>query len=253
MAHKVEFKTTLLRMFRARIPFVSIRSIERTRVLEVLTQLADEINIPIYVHSLSHGTKDIRTNKMVNEDRSVAGGLDFAVQNIAQRQNLTFVFTEISDIEDDNLVSRHIYDCVIQAIERGGCICVISTKSIWPQLQRLGMTITLDAPNEEEMYEIVKECVTPYIGSLPIEWEENDYKMSATILANMTKIEAENVLSTQMAKGSLTKDDIKELSNAKDKLFSDISGLERVKIDPSTLSVAGLNGLQQWLDNQRQL
>ena len=253
MANRTEFKTSLLRMFRARIPFISIRSIERTRVLEVVQQLAEEINIPIYVHSLSHGMIDIKTKKGINDDRSVAGGIDFAVQNISQRQNLTFIFTEVSDIEDDNVVSRHIYDCVVQAIERGGSICVISTKSVWSQLQRLGMTLTLDPPNEEEMLEVVKECVTPYKGSIPIEWEESDYKMAATILANMTKIEAENVLATQMAKGSLTKDDIKELSQAKDKLFSDISGLEKVKIDSHTLSVAGLSGLQQWLDNQRQL
>ena len=253
MSNQAEFKTSLLRMFRARIPFISIRSIERNRVLEVIQQLAEEINIPIYVHNLSHGTMDIKTKNSVNEDRSVAGGLDFAVQNISQRQNLTFVFTELSDIEDDNLVSRHIYDCVIQAIARGGCICVITTKSIWPQLQRLGMTITLDAPNEEEMLKVVKDCVTPYIGSIPIEWDEDDFKIAASTLANMTKIEAENVLATQMAKGSLTKEDIGELSNAKDKLFSDISGLEKVKLDPSTLSVAGLSGLQSWLDNQKQL
>lgn len=240
-------------MFRARIPFIAIKSIERTRVLEVVQQLAEEINIPVYVHNLSHGMMDIRTKKGVNDDRSVAGGIDFAVQNISQRQNLTFVFTEVSDIEDDNVVSRHIYDCVVQAIERGGSICVISTKSVWSQLQRLGMTLTLDAPNEEEMFEVVKECVTPYKGSIPIEWEEKDYKMAAAILANMTKIEAENVLATQMAKGALTQDDIKELSQAKDKLFSDISGLEKVKIDFNMLSVAGLSGLQQWLDNQRQL
>jgi ATP-dependent Zn protease len=253
MANKAEFKALLLRMFRARIPFISIRSIERARVLEIIQQIAEEINVPIYVHSLSHGTVEIRSRKSVNDDRSVSGGLDYAVQSISQRQNLTFVFTEVSDIEDDNLVSRHMYDCVIQAIERGGSICVITTKSIWSQLQRLGMAITLDAPNEEEMLEIVKECVMPYKGSIPIEWDEMDYKMAAAILANMTKIEAENVLATQMAKGSLTKDDIKELSNAKDKLFSDISGLEKVKVDPSTLSVAGLSGLQKWLDNQKQL
>ncbi|MCZ2356763.1 MAG: hypothetical protein LC115_08780 [Bacteroidia bacterium] len=47
---------------------------------------------------------DIKSKKSVNDDRSVAGGLDYAVQNISQRQNLTFVFTEVSDIEDDNLV-----------------------------------------------------------------------------------------------------------------------------------------------------
>ncbi len=240
-------------MFRARIPFITVRSIERIRVLDVVQQLAEEINIPIYVHSLSQGTIDLKTRKSINDDRSVPGGIDFAVQNISQRHNLTFVFTEVSSIEDDNVVSRHIYDCVVQAIERGGCICIITTRTVWSQLQRLGMTLTLDAPNEEEMLEVVKGCVIPYKETIPIEWEEVDYRMAATILANMTKIEAENVLATEMAKGSLRKEDIKELSQAKDKLFSDISGLEKVKIDSNTLSVAGLNGLQRWLDNQRQL
>jgi SpoVK/Ycf46/Vps4 family AAA+-type ATPase len=253
MSNKIEFKNSLLRMFRARIPFISIRSIERARVLEIVQELAEEINIPMYVHSLSHGMMDIKTKKTVNDDRSVVGGIDFAVQNISQRQNLTFIFTEVSDIEDDNIVSRHIYDCVVQAIERGGSVCIISTKSVWSQLQRLGMTLTLDAPNEEEMFEIVKDCILPYQNAFPIEWDEKDFKMVATILANMTKIEAENVLATQMAKGSLTKDDIKLLTQEKDKLFSDISGLEKVKIDPNMLSVGGLSGLQQWLDSQKQL
>lgn len=253
MANKEEFKSSLSKMFRARIPFISIRSIERSRVLEIIQQLSEEISIPIYMHSLSHGTMDIKTRKAVNDDRSVAGGIDFAVQHISQRQNLTFIFTEVSDIEDDNIVSRHIYDCVVQAIEKGGSICIISTKSVWSQLQRLGMTLTLDCPNEEEMMTVVKDCVVPYKGSIPIDWEENDFKMAATILANMTKIEAENVLATQMAKGSLTKDDIKNLSMEKDKLFSNISGLEKVKLDPSLISVGGLNGLHQWLGNQKQL
>ncbi|KQM41727.1 AAA family ATPase [Chryseobacterium sp. Leaf201] len=253
MSDKIEFKNSLLRMFRARIPFISIRSIERTRVLEIIQELAEEISIPMYVHSLSHGMTDIKTKKTVNDDRSVVGGIDFAVQNISQRQNLTFIFTEVSDLEDDNIVSRHIYDCVVQAIDRGGSICIISTKSVWSQLQRLGMTLTLDPPNEDEMLKIVRECVLPYQNAFPIEWDEKDFKMAASILANMTKIEAENVLATQMAKGSLTKDDIRLLTQEKDKLFSDISGLEKVKIDPGMLSVGGLSGLQQWLDNQKQL
>jgi ATP-dependent 26S proteasome regulatory subunit len=253
MSDKIEFKNSLLRMFRARIPFISIKSIERTRVLEIIQELAEEISIPMYVHSLSHGMTDIKTKKTVNEDRSVVGGIDFAVQNISQRQNLTFIFTEVSDLEDDNIVSRHIYDCVVQAIDRGGSICIISTKSVWSQLQRLGMTLTLDPPDEDEMLNIVKECVLPYQNAFPIEWDEKDFKMAAAILANMTKIEAENVLATQMAKGSLTKEDIRLLTQEKDKLFSDISGLEKVKIDPEMLSVGGLSGLQQWLDNQKQL
>ena len=253
MSNITEFKQSLLRMFRARIPFISISSIERSRVTDVIAKLSDEIGIPIYVHSLSQGTFDIKTKKTVNDDRSVAGGIDFAVQNISQRQNLTFVFTDINNIEDDNMSSRHLYDCVVQAIDRGGSICVITTNSIWPQLQRLGMTIQLDPPNEEEMLQIINDCVNPYKGSITIEWDDSDLKLAATILANMTKIEAENVLATLMAKGSLLKTDISEISKTKDRLFSNISGLEKVKVDSSLLNVAGLDGMQKWLSNQKQL
>lgn len=253
MSDKVTFRNNLLRMFRARIPFISIRSIERARVLEVIHSLAEEINIQMYVHSLSQGTLDIKNKKTVHEDRSVSGGLEFAVQQISQRQNVTFVFTEVSDMEDDNLLSRHIYDAVLQAIERGGSICVISSKSIWPQLQRLGMTITLNSPNEEEMLEIVKECIQPYAGAIRINWEEQEFRIAASTLANMTKIEAENVLATLLAKGSLEKDDLADLATAKDKLFSDISGLEKVRTNESMPGVAGLSGLQQWLNYQHQL
>ncbi len=253
MANKTEFHTNLLRMFKARIPFIVINSIERARVLETLSVLVDEVGVPIYVHSLSHGTQDIKVKRSLNEDRSVVGGLDFAVQQILQRQNLTFVFTEVSDLGDDNIVARQFYDSVIQAIDRGGSICIITNNPVWSQLQRLGMAIKLDAPDEDEMFEIVKEFVMQYIGSIPIEWSEPDYRTAASILANMTKVEAENVMATIMAKGTLTAEDLQELSMHKDKLFSDISGLEKVKIDASTLTVAGLDGMRKWLDEQKLL
>ena len=251
--NRIEFHTTLQRMFKARIPFIVINSIERKRVLDTISILATEIGIPIYVHKLSHGTQDIDGKRTMNEDKSVIGGLDYSIQQMTQRQNLTFVFTEVSDLGDDNMVARHFYDGVMQAIERSGSICVITNSPVWQQIQRLGMAIKLDTPDEDEMFEVVKETVMPYLGSIPIEWGEPEYRTAAQILSNMSEVEAVNVLSTIMAKGSLTTDDLTELSMHKDKLFSDISGLEKVKIEPNTLTVAGLDGMRKWLDEQRLL
>lgn len=242
-----------MRMFKARIPFIVINTLERKRVLETIVELADEITVPIYMHNLSHGTQDIKGTRTLNEDKSVIGGLDYGVQQMSQRQNLTFVFTEVSDLGDDNMVARHFYDGVIHAIERSGCICIITSNPVWPQIQRLGMAIKLDTPDEDEMFEIVKESVTPYLGSMTIEWGEPEFRTAAQILANMTEVEAVNVLATIMAKRSLTIDDLSELSMHKDKLFNDISGLEKVKIEPNTLTVAGLNGMRQWLEEQKLL
>lgn len=80
---------TLERYLKARIPFISIRTSERARALEIAGQIAHRLSIPFYYHTISQGTRDILSNRLVNDDRSVMGGLDFANQKIAQQQNIT--------------------------------------------------------------------------------------------------------------------------------------------------------------------
>lgn len=243
----------MLLYLKARIPFISFRTDERDRALDLLRQLAPQLNIPIYFHTLSQGTRDIATNRIVNDDRSVPGALDFASQQIVQRQNLTFVLTETQDLSDDSPTSRQLLDVAASATERGGVMIVITTSPIWARLQRQGMSLTLDPPNEDEMRTIIAECLAPYRGGLPIEWHDAELSEAAAILAGVTRIEAENAIATLLATGSITKADLNELTKVKDRIFSDISGLERVKVMPGDVSVGGLSGLRAWLDKQRPL
>lgn len=246
-------RQTMLLYLKARIPFISFRTDERDRAIDLLRLLAPQLNIPIYVHTLSQGTRDIATNRIVNDDRSVAGALDFATQQIVQRQNLTFVLTETQDLGDDTPTSRQLLDVAASATERGGVIIVTTTSPIWARLQRQGMSLTLDPPNEDEMRAIVAECLTPYRGGLPIDWQDAELTEAAAILAGVTRIEAENAIATLLAKGSITKADLSDLTKVKDRIFSDIAGLERVKVAPGEVSVGGLSGLRAWLDKQRPL
>lgn len=243
----------MLLYLKARIPFISFRTDERDRALDLLRQLAPQLNIPIYFHTLSQGTRDIATNRAVNDDRSVPGALDFASQQIGQRQNLTFVLTETQDVGDDTPTSRQLLDVAASATERGGVIIVITTSPIWARLQRQGMSLTLDPPNEDEMRGIIAECLAPYRGGLPIDWYDAELSEAAAILAGVTRIEAENAIATLLAKGSITKADLSELTKVKDRIFSDISGLERVKVAPGDVSLGGLSGLRAWLEKQRPL
>ncbi|MBV9493742.1 MAG: AAA family ATPase [Acidobacteria bacterium] len=249
----VSSRQTMLLYLKARIPFISVRTDERDRALDLFRQLAPHLNIPIYFHTLSQGTRDIATNRVVNEDRSVAGALDFASQQIVQRQNLTFVLTETQDLADDTPTSRQLLDVAASATERGGAIVVITTSPIWARLQRQGMSLALDPPNEDEMRAIIEECLAPYRGGLPIEWRDAELSEAAAILAGVTRIEAENAIATLLAKGSITAADLTELTKVKDRIFSDISGLERVKIAQGEVSVGGLSGLRAWLEKQRPL
>lgn len=253
MADAAQTHDTLSRYLKARIPFVSIRTSERAHAITILRALAQEINIPVYVHTITQGLRDISTSRTVNEDRSVFGALDHAGQQIVQRQNLTFVLTDVQDIEDDTPTARQFYDLALVASERGGVLVVITAKPVWGPLQRLGMSIALDAPSEDEMVGVLRESVEPYRGTIPVEWGDAEYREAASILTGISRIEAENVVATLLAKGSVTRGDLAELSHAKDRVFSDISGIERIPARPDELAVGGLTGLRTWLERERPL
>ena len=253
MSDATQCQDTLERYLKARIPFISVRTTERSRTLEIFREAAQRINVPVYVHTLSQGMRDVLTGRAVNDDRSVQGALDFASTQFAQRQNLTFILTEVADIEDDTTTARQFQDVVTLAADYGGVVAVISTKPIWGQLQRLGMSIALDPPNEDEMAVIIREAISPYRGQITIEWDGNDEKQAAAILAGLTRIEAENVIATLLANGSIHKTDMNELMHAKDRIFADISGIERVEVRKQELSVGGLAGLKKWLEHERPL
>jgi len=87
----------MLVYLKARIPFITLRTDERDRALELLRSLAAELGIPIFHHTLSQGTRDIVTSRTVSEDRSVAGALDYASQQILQRQRGAFFPDSILD------------------------------------------------------------------------------------------------------------------------------------------------------------
>lgn len=254
MSDTNEFKVVLTRYLKARVPFISVRSAERARVLDIFKDVASSLsNAPIFVHTLSQGTKELLTNRSVSEDRSVVGAVDFATQQIAQRQNLSFIFTEVIDIEDDTPFARQLADAVMLAAEHGGVLIVITTKPVWGALQRLGMSLVLSAPNEDEMLEIIREQVGAYRNQFPIEWDTADERQAASILAGISRIEAENIIATLLANGRITKDDLRELMQAKDRIFADISGIERVQVRGGELNVGGLSGLKAWLDRERPL
>lgn len=253
MSDMKTFRNALERYVSARIPFISIRTTERQRVLSVLKGMTEKINIPIYVHTLSEGMKDMIHGRKVNEDRSVYGALDFISQQFTQRHNLTFVLTEFPDLEDDNERSRHFADVVMLAERKAGVVIVLTSKPIWGQLQRLGMALTLDLPNEDEMLQIVKNSINYYKSQVPIEWSEKEVQEAATMMAGISQIEAENIIATIAVKGSIKNEDLAEITKAKDRIFADISGLERINLDGQALTVGGLSGLKAWLEHERPL
>ena len=237
----------------ARIPFISFHTMEKARGIEALKEVSYELNLPFYVHTLSKGIYDIATGKIVNDDKTLIGALDYIAEQIRLKQNLTYILTEVSDLENDSMTSRYLLDIVSLAEENGGVIIVITNNSVWGQLQRLGMTIALDLPTEEEMLRIIQENIEPYKRDISVEWDNTDYREAATILTGVTRVEAQNVIASLIANRTIRKTDLNELKFVKDKLFSNIEGLERIEISDKILDIGGLSGLKSWLNDKKKL
>ncbi|WHT17554.1 AAA family ATPase [Crossiella sp. CA-258035] len=237
----------------ARIPFVTVRTVERSRALDMLGELARIKQLDILVHTLSQGLRDLRTRQPVTDDRSLLGALDLAGEWFQSRSNLTIVFTDVQHLSEDNDISRRFSDLATLAEEHGGSMVVITSDPVWTPLQRMGMAVSLDLPDMDEMRAEIESFLRPYSSDIPIEWGSAEYDQAASILAGVTKIEALNILATLVVKRSVTKDDLPGLSRAKDAIFNELAGLERVTLRDGDHRVGGLAGLRQWLDRKRPL
>lgn len=251
MSNLTECKELLMRYSAARIPFIAINTVEKSRALNLLREVSEETELPFCVHSYSRGTYDLQTGKVLDEDKSFYGGMDYINQQMDRRQNQTMIFTDIPDLSQDNGDAQQLLAQCSLANEKGGVMMVFTNKSIWNDLQRQGFVVDLDLPDEDEMSQIVSDYIEDYRTMIPIEWDEDDIREAASALTGVTSIEAENVLASLVAKGQITRDDLAEIRYSKDKLFSDISGLEKIKVDPSCKDVGGLAGLKAWLDEKK--
>lgn len=253
MSDVAKSKELLKRYSIARIPFIVINTIERARTLEILKETAEELSLPFYVHTLSKGIYDLSTEKVINDDKSIYGAIDYMGEQMKRKQYMTLVLTEVPDLSTDNSDSKQILDLVTLANESGGVVIVLTNNPVWNQLQRQGMIIKIDLPNEDEMYSIIKEYIDDYRMEIPIEWDNTDIREAAATLAGVTRIEAENVIAALIANKCIRKSDMDEIRHAKDRLFSDISGLEKIEVDESVKDVGGLAGLRKWLEEKKEL
>lgn len=242
-----ETQDVVMRYLKARVPLIVIRSIEPARVMQLLSQCASTYrSMPFYEHSRTDGLRELLTGQSISEDYSLAGALDQARTTFKARTNANFIFPDVEDIEQESSTSRHFAEMVRLAESRQGSIILIVQKPVWSGLSRLGMSASLDLPDTDEMYEALDAMISDHRGIVDVEWRYEQVRQAAEILAGVTEMEAINVLATMLAKGRVSNDDLVELSKFKDRIFGDLSGIERVTLKQD-YRVGGLRNLRTWL------
>jgi hypothetical protein len=238
------------RYFKARVPVIIVRTQEPSRALDAIRDAAARNRaMPFYAHSPAKGLAELAGGQVITDDRSLTGALDHATKAFQSRDNVNFVFLDVDDLEDESTTSRHLAEVARVGEERVGSITIVTAKGVWPGLARLGMTVTLDLPDFDELLDVITGLVEDHRANprFTIEWQYDDLRRAAEVLSGVTQTEAINIIATLLAKETLLIEDLPELSTYKDQIFGGSSGIERVNIRDAEVEVGGLTSLREWL------
>ena len=256
MPNYAESRRDLDHYLTARIPVIGLRTIEQQRALRLLREAAGHASRagrPFWIYTRATGLRDLRTNATVVEDRSLTGAMDFAAKQFTSRPQATIILVDPDPLEADTPFTRHVAELARLADTNTGSIVLVTDNPIWSGLQRLGMSLRLDLPDAEEMYQTIRGFLDDHHGVVPIDWTEDDARRAAEFLLGVTEGEAVNLMASIVAKGAVHQDDVLALARAKDRIFSDLAGLERIQLKSSDYSVGGLSNLRAWLERKHRL
>jgi hypothetical protein len=239
----------------ARIPVIALRTIEQARAIRLVRDMAADprrAGMPFWIHTRATGLRDLRTHAPVNDDRSITGAMDYATLQFTNRAQANFVFVDPDNLSEDTQFTRHFAELGRLADDTAGSVILITDNPLWSGLQRLGMSTRLDLPDTAEMYRSISGFLTDNSGAVTIDWTEEDARRAANFLVGVTEAEAVNLMATLAADGALKSTDVVRLAQLKDRIFSDLAGLEKVELKAAAYSVGGLRNLRSWLDRRRQ-
>ena len=200
-----EAKEYIKRYLKARIPVIVFNTVEKNRALRIFQEIAKETSYNFSLYQMSQGISDLKTGTIKSEDKTIMSALEYISNEIKHQENSNFILTDLSDIGESTLVSRYLADAIEKAETMSATIVIITSEPVWQNINRLGISLKLNYPTEEELSETIRKTISPYANQIRIEWDELDYKNAATYLQGLSELEAKNIISSLIVKGEILK------------------------------------------------
>jgi ATP-dependent 26S proteasome regulatory subunit len=254
MSNYVETSKSIIQYLSARVPLIIVKTQERSRVKEMLSEVAASMRVmPFYGYSRTDGLFQLVPYSSIADDASLQVAVDQARNQFKSVDNVNFIFEDIDDIEQESPTAREIAATVLLAEQQHqGCVILITDRPVWNGLSMLGMIAELDLPSTDEILAEISGIITAHQGVIPIDWGLEQVHQAAEILTGVSMIQAVNIITTLIAKGSVSREDVFELSQYKDRIIGALAGVERVKVGINN-QVGGLHNLRKWLNSREEL
>ena len=230
----------------ARTPLVVLMTDERDRARAALKEAANELNCELEFYTDTDGFTELRREEKSVESKEP---LAYIEDRLKKKSGLCFALSDVRFLDADNSFSRKTATLARLASSRKSTLILVTGDSVWQGLGRLGMTIKLDLPTQNEREKQLLEFISKRkIKTL----DKNMIPKTATVLSGYTALQLDIVMNyAYKLEGGFTYENLCEVAMQKDKLFGKNAAVTRVQV--GSVHVAGLNGVKDWLSKKEKI
>jgi ATP-dependent 26S proteasome regulatory subunit len=238
-------------LINSRCPIITIETSEEQRACELLEQVAGELNISLFLWSVTEGLARAHGASLYNSDQP-----EQALSNIGTIPgDAIFVLKDFARYCDNDRVSRRLRDAADGCRTSRRSIILLGAKlTLPPELEADAAQFDLGLPSTEELTAGVRRVLAElnHEQSLPSALDAPAIAQLAKNLVGLPEEEALRVLrKCALAKGRADASLLDDVLEAKREALHTDGLLETVKRDASFTDVAGLQHLRDWVDKRK--
>jgi len=252
LATKNDKRDELRLLVNSRHPLIAVETYEESRVEELLAEVAAELDVPLFVWSVTTGLMRRGTTQPIYQTEQP----ELALANIAQiRGDALFLLKDFARYLDQDRILRRMRE-LAQSFREVRRSIILSGPSLKlpAELDDQVAPFHLDLPDAGLLLPLVLETVATLRKqhSLKVELDAAGMRQLAQNLIGLTLDEARRTLTRcLLARNRADQAVLNEVLDAKRNALREEGVLEYVKTGPTFADVAGLTNLKEWLRQRR--
>jgi ATP-dependent 26S proteasome regulatory subunit len=244
-------RDTLRLLINSRSPIITIETGEEQRACDLLEQVASELNISLFVWTVTEGLARAHGAGLYNSDQP-----EQALSNIGTIPgDAIFVLKDFARYCDNDRVSRRLRDVADGCRTSRRSIVLLGAKlELPPELEADAAAFDLGLPSAEELVTGVRRVLFElnHEQGLPSSLDTSAISQLAKNLVGMPEEEALRALrKCALAKGRADASLLNDVLEAKREALHTDGLLETIKRDSSFTDVAGLQHLRDWVNKRK--
>ena len=233
-------------------PAIAVDTVEEERVEQLIDAVADELEMPVFVWSVTHGLIQKPT---AHANRGTAEPIEVLQHLRTLSVEGIFVLQDFARHLDDAAVSRAFRDVARKFEQTHATLVVTGAGHAFPkEIESQVVHFDLELPDAEELERVVLAVLSSIRDRMDIEVElsKDERKQLIQALSGLTCNQArQSVARVVLEDGRLDAKDISRLQTEKARTLGRDGLLEYLPPDENPFELGGFHGLRGWLERAR--